>query len=439
MLKEIPLKSIKVEDRGRKDFGDLMTLRDSIMRHGIISAILVEEIDDPEFDWLLVAGERRYKASILAGRESIPAGTRKDLSAIARKEIELEENIHRKELLWSETVQMEASLDEIKRKEHGDNAGSGNRHTAPSWTIKDTAVLLQKSVGQTAQDLQLAKAMGEDKELAMELMKYPKTVAFKKMKHLQEKKRLERKYESGTAKPTSLDYFRNESCTEGIKNVADEFIDLVITDPPFAVEQIESAKGTYNKLRAGDDNSSEDIMKQVYNDLLPELYRTMKPGAHLYMFFANEWYGYLVNTLKLYGFHVSPCPIIWDKLRTTTPFRGYDYQQQYEPILFCCKEPRGERQLNKASCNILKYPPVDQKTKIHVFHKNPALIDFLVMQSSHPGQVVCDPFAGSGQTLESAQRLGREVVGFELSTDHYNRAINYLTGGKKDDDVPSTD
>jgi hypothetical protein len=60
-------------------------------------------------------------------------------------------------------------------------------------------------------------------------------------------------------------------------------------------------------------------MKQVYNDLLPELYRTMKPGAHLYMFFANEWYGYLVNTLKLYGFHVSPCPIIWDKLRTTTP------------------------------------------------------------------------------------------------------------------------
>jgi ParB-like chromosome segregation protein Spo0J len=100
MLKEIPLKSIKVEDRGRKDFGDLMTLRDSIMRHGIISAILVEEIDDPEFDWLLVAGERRYKASILAGRESIPAGTRKDLSEIARKEIELENSCGAKLFRW---------------------------------------------------------------------------------------------------------------------------------------------------------------------------------------------------------------------------------------------------------------------------------------------------------------------------------------------------
>jgi DNA modification methylase len=425
---KILLKDILVEHRGRKDLGDLAGLQESIRRYGVISPILVEK-NDGDKPWRLVAGERRYRASILAGLAEIPAQTWETMDDVTKREIEIEENIQRKELMWSELAQMELEIDELKRSEHkninGFNADKGHREAG--WTTQDTATLLQQSAGKTAQDLQLAKAMRDDPQMAVELMKYPKAVAFKKMKHLQEKKRLEKKYETIDKVSQDLSKFMlHGSCVDLISTLGNDSIDCVVTDPPFAVAQIEEAKGTYNELRKDSENSNEEEMKKVYQALVPELHRVMKPGAHMYMFFANEWYPYLVAILKLNEFHVNPCPIIWHKGRSTTPFRGYDYQQCYEPILYIVKEPRTTRQLNKAGVNLVTYPPVDQKTKAHTFHKPPELIDYLIKQSTHPGQTVLDPFAGSGQVVKSALSLQRKAYGFELEHTNYLKALEYI-------------
>ncbi|KKL88009.1 hypothetical protein LCGC14_1928970, partial [marine sediment metagenome] len=86
-----------------------------------------------------------------------------------------------------------------------------------------------------------------------------------------------------------------------IKELKDESIDLLITDPPFAVPEIvavsrKSSSMTYNftYTNVGD----EDTLYNTYNVLIPELYRVLKPGAHFYMFFGHAWYPYLVINFR---------------------------------------------------------------------------------------------------------------------------------------------
>jgi len=426
-MQKINIKELKIVNRGRKDLGDIDALSSSIKKFGLINPILVKPlIDDPQYKYELIAGERRTRASIFAGLTEIFATTRDECSELMKKELELEENIQRKELLWSEQCQMMLMLDEIKRAEHNSLAvSSGNRHTQElAWSLKDTATTLNKSIGSVAQDIKLAKAMKDDPKLALELQKLPKCAAFKKLQSIEERRKLERLYKGRDASKT--DVILNGSCIDLIKNVKAESIDLVLTDPPFAVEKINEAKGTYNDLRDAHDNSEISAMENIYKELVPELYRVLKPGGHIYMFFGNEWYPFLTMIFKKQCFNVDPVPIIWNKGRTTTPFRGYNYQQCYEPILFMQKNPRESRRLEKPTSNIITFSPVDQKTKQHVYHKPPALIDFLIQQSTCVGQKVLDPFAGSGQTIKSALALKREALGFELSPDHYRKALEYI-------------
>ena len=422
----VQIKDIKIINRGRKDYGDLMELSKSIRKYGLINPVLVQPLtNDPTHKYELIAGERRTKASILAGMSEILATTREECSEIMKKELELEENIQRKELLWSEQCQMLLMLDELKREEHGSTINDGgNRFKESTWTTKDTALLVNKSPGTVSQDIQLAKAMRDDPKLALELHKLPKNAAFKKMQHLQEKKRLERLYKDVTFDADGA--IRNGSCLDLIKELKSSSVDVIITDPPYAVATIEEAKGTYNKIREDDDNSNIAVMEALYVELIPEFLRVLKPGGHVYMFFANEWYPFLTQVFRKNLFNVDPVPIIWNKKRSTTPFRGYNYQQCYEPILLCQKHPREERRLDKPSTNILDFDIIDQKHKRHVFHKPPALINFLITQSSQVGQVILDPFCGSGQVVKSAFELKRQGIGFELSPDHYRKALEYL-------------
>jgi site-specific DNA-methyltransferase (adenine-specific) len=422
-------------DRGREDYGEIMQLAESLKNHNFIHPLLVKELkDNPNYKYELVAGGRRYKAACFAGLKEVPVTIRESCTELELKELELIENIDRKQLLWSEECSMKLALDELKKKQHGAALQGQNHANENAWTLKDTAKLLDQSVGKVSQDIKLAKAMQDDPTLKKELEKFPKAVAFKKLVQIEQRKKQERLFKSGDIKTSAN--IRLGSCVDLIKELPDNSVDLVITDPPFAVEKINTAKGSYSDLQDLNDNSTAIEMENIYNVLFPELYRVMKEGSHFYIFYGCEWYPFLTRALKLARFHVIPVPLIWNKGASTTPFRGYDYQQCYEPILFGCKPPRENRQLVNASVNILNYPQIKQDIRRHVYHKNPDLISFLITQSSRHGELVLDPFCGSGETVKSALRLGRSGLGFELNEAHYRNACEYLnTGVLKDEPV----
>ena len=83
------------ENQPRASFGDLEELAASIRLHGVISPIVVEPVDQRSYR--IIAGERRYRASKIAGLLEIPAMVR-SFEDQQRFEIQLIENLHRKDL-----------------------------------------------------------------------------------------------------------------------------------------------------------------------------------------------------------------------------------------------------------------------------------------------------------------------------------------------------
>lgn len=104
VYRQVPIDKIIVQrdDRQRKEI-DISDLLPSISRNGIRSPLLLEKIPDSD-QFLLIFGERRFTAAKELKFETVPARLSSDLDPIERKIIELEENLHRKDLPWKDFV-----------------------------------------------------------------------------------------------------------------------------------------------------------------------------------------------------------------------------------------------------------------------------------------------------------------------------------------------
>ncbi|MDP9355970.1 MAG: ParB N-terminal domain-containing protein [Chloroflexota bacterium] len=112
-ITRLPIDAIKVENRRREEFGDLAGLAESISRLGLLHPIVVDD------DGRLIAGERRLRACRELGFLEIEARRWGSLSDAERDEIELEENVRRKDLTPYErskaTVRLAEKAAEVDR------------------------------------------------------------------------------------------------------------------------------------------------------------------------------------------------------------------------------------------------------------------------------------------------------------------------------------
>src|SRR5262249_11763712 len=102
-------------------------------------------------------------------------------------------------------------------------------------------------------------------------------------------------------------------------------------------------------------------------------------------------------------------PLVWDK---KTIGMGYHYRARYELILFFEK---GKRRLNDLGvADVISVPRIHRG---YPAEKPAAVSEILINQSSQPGEVVADPFMGSGSVGVCALRLGRRFLGNDLNPD----------------------
>jgi ParB family chromosome partitioning protein len=89
---QVSVQSIKVENRIRNDLGDLTPLMDSLRKHGQLNPVTISADSD------LIAGHRRLESARRLGWLTVDAIRLKDVSEADRLEMEIDENVHRKEL-----------------------------------------------------------------------------------------------------------------------------------------------------------------------------------------------------------------------------------------------------------------------------------------------------------------------------------------------------
>lgn len=119
--------------------------------------------------------------------------------------------------------------------------------------------------------------------------------------------------------------------------------------------------------------------------------------------------------------------MIWKKNNHGTGDLYGNYSEQYEMIIFAAK---GNRKLNGSrDSNVLEFDKVASANLVHSCEKPVDLLEYLIKKSSDAGEMVADPFAGSGSTLVAAKNAGRKYWGCELDMENYRIACGRCSQG----------
>lgn len=395
--KEVLLSEIIIESRMRIDFGDIDELADSIKELGLIHPIALDK------NKRLISGFRRYKAHEKLGFLTIRAEifdldiTSKDDNLIGRC-IELEENIKRKSMTWDEMANLRVTIHNLRVKIHGSKV---HNRDPDGWSAAMTAKLLSVNPATISIDQQLVDAIKEFPELGK---CESRETAIKRLSKIKEHKLLTELARRRGREVSDLYKIFQGDCRELITIIPDETIDLVIFDPPWGIGANKNARTeeTY------DDTPKTSLELQL--DMLPKLYKVMKPGTIMYYFFGIEFYNFLYGKLLDTGFTVRQVPLVWIK---PNPGLAVDnrFGTQYESILFVSKgEPRA---LTKHRGDVFSFARVPAGKAIAAAEKPVELIAELIALGSVDGEYILDPTMGSGVTIEAALRSKRRAIGFE--------------------------
>jgi site-specific DNA-methyltransferase (adenine-specific) len=208
------------------------------------------------------------------------------------------------------------------------------------------------------------------------------------------------------------------SCADAVtwlRSLASESVDLVITDPPYESLEKHRAVGTTTRLKISKSSSNAWFAifpNSRFPELFAEIYRVLKRNTHFYLFADPETAFVAKPLAEAAGFHFWK-PLVWDK---KTIGMGYHYRARYEFILFFEK---GKRRLKDLS--IADIIPVPRIRGGYPAEKPVELSEILIRQSSDPGNLVVDPFMGSGSVGIAAHRVGCGFAGndvAEAAIDH---------------------
>ena len=211
---------------------------------------------------------------------------------------------------------------------------------------------------------------------------------------------------------------------EFLKGFSDESVDLLITDPAYESMEKHRKIGTTTRLKCSNGSSNKWFKifpNDRFEDLFKEVYRVLKPNTHFYLFCNSDTMFDVKHIGEEVGFKFWK-PIIWDKMAIGM---GYHYRSRYEIILFFEK---GKRKLNNLGIpDVLTFKRVYNS---YPTEKPVGLLEVLVHQSSKTGEIIVDPFMGSGSTGVASIINGRVFKGCDINEESLEMTALRLHGIK---------
>lgn len=188
---------------------------------------------------------------------------------------------------------------------------------------------------------------------------------------------------------------------------------LIITDPPYQSLNVEVSTGTTTRLAPRTEFSGKRLASLERGAWFPTLdtealasvfaacRAILAPAGALYVF------GDVKSGLRMFPALEPANVIVWDK---RTIGMGYNWRRMHEWIAYCPNPKHVLR--DKAQGDIIRADTLN--TKIHATEKPAEVLHPIVLNSSDEGDLILDPFAGSGSTLFAAKSLGRQAIGIEI-------------------------
>ena len=205
-----------------------------------------------------------------------------------------------------------------------------------------------------------------------------------------------------------------------MKDIPDESVDLIVTDPPYKTTKRGKIGGGGRKkvggMLVGDGQFFERQFNIHISDWMPQLYRCLKSGSHVYVFTNALNLTEMLNEAQRCGFKLQNL-LVWQK-NNCTPSQYYMKNCEYVLLL---RKGRAKWINNQGSKTVHQFSNVIGE-KIHPTEKPVELIQFYIENSSSRDDIVLDPFMGSCPAGIACLNTGRNFIGIELDEKYFGIA-----------------
>ncbi|AQZ53050.1 site-specific DNA-methyltransferase [Martelella mediterranea] len=242
-----------------------------------------------------------------------------------------------------------------------------------------------------------------------------------------------------------LDTIIKGDCVAALENLPDHSVDAIFADPPYNL-QLGGVlhRPDQSKVDAVDDAWDQFASFEVYDAFtrawLLACKRVLKPTGTIWVIGSYHNIFRVGAKMQDLGFWILN-DIVWRKTNPMPNFKGRRFQNAHETMIWA--SPNSETKGYTFNYDAMKAANDDvqmrsdwlfpicsggerlkdeEGRKVHPTQKPEALLSRIILSSTKPGDVVLDPFFGSGTTGAVAKRLGRHFVGVEREQDYIDAA-----------------
>lgn len=249
--------------------------------------------------------------------------------------------------------------------------------------------------------------------------------------------------------PLPVDTIIQGNCLEILPTLPPESVDLIFADPPYNLQlQADLWRPNLTLVDGVDEDWDKFDTLAAYDEFtrawLTACRRVLKPSGTLWVIgsYHNIYrVGKIIQDLSYWILN----DVVWVKANPMPNFRGMRYTNAHETLLWVQKEKGAKYTFNYHAMKGLNeglqmrsdwFIPIctgverlkENGKKVHPTQKPEALLYRIILASSNVGDVVLDPFFGTGTTGAVARKLHRHFVGIEIDPN-YIRAANKRVNG----------
>ena len=246
------------------------------------------------------------------------------------------------------------------------------------------------------------------------------------------------------------------NCVEVMKKLPSRSIDLIFADPPYNLQlQGQLHRPDNSKVNGVEDEwdkfSSFSAYDKFSKEWLLEARRLLKDDGAIWVIGSYHNIFRVGAMLQDIGFWILN-DIVWRKTNPMPNFRGRRFTNAHETMIWASKSENSKYRFNYDSMKALnedlqmrsdwtiplctgseRLKKLDGK-KAHPTQKPEALLHRVILSSTEVGDVILDPFFGTGTTGAVAKKLGRNFIGIEKEREYIAFARERISAIKKGDD-----
>ena len=236
-------------------------------------------------------------------------------------------------------------------------------------------------------------------------------------------------------------------CVEAMRSLPTASVDLVFADPPYNLQlggDLNRPDGSH--VDAVTDHWDQFDSFKIYDDFtrewLTEAKRVLKPDGGLWVIGSYHNIYRVGAILQDLGFWILN-DIVWRKSNPMPNFRGTRFTNAHETLLWCSQGEKAKYHFNYRAMKTLNDElqmrsdwvlPIcngaerlkEGGHKVHPTQKPESLLYRVLLSTTERGDVVLDPFFGTGTTGAVAKRLGREWIGCEREGNYRDAALKRI-------------